>query len=540
VVGLVFFWQSLSPTLMPRSWVTQAAISAICTAVGYVVGVFLGYLGHLVLRRLGWVPSPTVTRRAWEVVGLAAIVVVALGLVMWPYWQNDQRELITLGDISPALGIPMLLLTIVLFVVLGLLGRTVWKGIRALDRFNRRHLPRAIASPVTVVLVLVLAVLLVRDVAFDAFTSWANSAFSASDKGTPEGIEPPTSPTVSGSPASLAPWDTLGYEGRRFVATATTADQLRAFHGADATTDEPVRVYVGLRSADSLEERAALAVRELDRTGAWDRDVLAVVTVTGTGWVDPDAARSLEQLHAGNTAMVAMQYSYLPSWISFLTDRDKAADAGAALFTAVHERWLELPEDERPQLVAFGLSLGSYGAEAAFASRDAASSVANLVARTDGALLVGPTNSNPIWSQITADREPGSPYWRPVYDGGTTVRFNNRPSDATLDDPAWRAPRVLYVQHPSDPVAFWSMDTLWSPPGWMDRPRGYDVPSQGYWFPFVTWTQSVFDLMAGFSAPPGFGHDYAPNYVAAWAQVAPVDGWTDDDTARLEAFLFAP
>jgi uncharacterized membrane protein len=344
---------------------------------------------------------------------------------------------------------------------------------------------------------------------------------------------------VSGSPESLVPWETLGYEGRRFVATATSAEQLRSFHGAGATLGEPVRAYVGLRSADTVEERAALAVRELDRIGAWDRDVLAVVTVTGTGWVDPDAAIALEQLHAGNTAMVAMQYSYLPSWISFLTDLDKAAEAGSLLFTAVHDRWLELPEQQRPQLVAFGLSLGSYGAEAAFAGRDAASSVANLVARSEGALLVGPTHSNPIWGQITADREAGSPYWRPVYDGGTTVRFNNQPSDATAGDPAWQEPRVLYVQHPSDPVTFWSMDTLWSPPGWMDHPRGYDVPKQGRWFPFVTWTQGVFDLMAGFSAPPGFGHDYAPAYVAAWSQVAPVEGWTADDTARLEAFVSA-
>jgi uncharacterized membrane protein len=238
--------------------------------------------------------------------------------------------------------------------------------------------------------------------------------------------------------------------------------------------------------------------------------------------------------------MVAMQYSYLPSWISFLTDRDKATEAGSVLFAAVHDRWLELPEAQRPQLVAFGLSLGSYGAEATFAGPDAASSVANLAARSEGVLLVGPTNSNPIWRQVTADREPGSPYWRPVYDGGTTVRFDNQPTDGDPDDPAWKAPRILYVQHPSDPVTFWSMDTLWSSPGWMDHPRGYDVPSQGSWFPFVTWTQGVFDLMAGFSAPPGHGHDYAPAYVAAWAQVTPPDGWTCGDTERLEAFLHAP
>ena len=68
------------------------------------------------------------------------------------------------------------------------------------------------------------------------------------------------------------------------------------------------------------------AVQELERTGAFDREVLAVVTVTGTGWVDPTAARSLEYEHHGDTAIVAQQYSYLPSWISFLVDADKAAE----------------------------------------------------------------------------------------------------------------------------------------------------------------------------------------------------------------------
>ena len=53
-----------------------------------------------------------------------------------------------------------------------------------------------------------------------------------------------------------------------------------------------------------------------------------------------------------------------------------------------------------------------------------------------------------------------------------------------------------------------SIDSVWSPPDWVDHPRGYDVPDRGRWFPFVTGAQGVFDLMAGFAAPPGFGHDY--------------------------------
>jgi hypothetical protein len=128
-----------------------------------------------------------------------------------------------------------------------------------------------------------------------------------------------------------------------------------------------------------------------------------VITTTGTGWVDPDAAGSVEYLHARDTALVGLQYSSLPSWISFLVDKEEAAEAGVALYRHVHRRWSQLPADERPRLIVFGESLGSFGAEAAFRGGDAAGSLANLVAGSDGALFTGPTASNPIWDQLTDD-----------------------------------------------------------------------------------------------------------------------------------------
>jgi hypothetical protein len=45
---------------------------------------------------------------------------------------------------------------------------------------------------------------------------------------------------------------------------------------------------------DPGKERVELAIRELERTRAQEREILAVVTVTGTGWVDPDAAETVE------------------------------------------------------------------------------------------------------------------------------------------------------------------------------------------------------------------------------------------------------
>ena len=537
LLALLFWWESLSPTLLSRTATFQGLVSAVCIGFAYMVGTLIGYWGHRLLERLDRSPSASARQIAWQAFGVLAIVVFVLGIIVWPRWQNEQRDLLTLEHIVRSEMISVLLVTAIVVVILGLIGRLVWRGVTAVDRLLTRLVPGPAAVVLTSVVVVVFANILATRVVAPRLHDWANSAFGLLEDDTDAGTVQPTSSAVTAGPGSLIPWADLGREGRNFVARATTKTQLEGFHGVGNVTAEPVRVYVGLRSGNTAEERAALAVRELDRTHAWDQKVLVVVTVTGTGWVDPDAATAIEQLYAGNTAIVGQQYSFLPSWISTLVDGEAAKDAGAALFSAVRTRWLQLPEASRPKLLMFGQSLGSYGGEAAFTGHDARSSVDNFVALTDGALLTGPTNGNAIWGQVTAARSPGSPAWRPVYDDGKSVRFANKPSEILEPDPTWVEPRILYIQHPSDPVTFWSMNTLWSKPEWIDSPTGYDVPDRAAWFPFVTWAQGIADLSAGFSAKPGFGHDYRNAFVAGWAAVLAPTGWTSADTTRLEAYL---
>ncbi len=546
VGAVTFLWASFWPTLMPRTFVAQGAISGLCAATGYAIATLVGSIVRAILRRRDVAIAEPVRRIAWLALGaLAAIVLAVGGLWMWVRWQNDQRALLGMSRLGPATGVPMLVVAAVVGVLVSLVGRVFGRGVARMNRWITRFVSPAIAAVLTVLVVVVVASFVLTDVVAERFVSWANSAFGTVDDGTADGIEQPTSPMVSGSPESLAAWDTLGLQGRTFVATALSTDVIEAFAddrgdrapGPAALVMDPIRVYTGIMSATDVAERAELAVAELERTGAFDRDVLVVATSTGTGWIDPDAADALEVLHGGNTAIVSMQYSYLPSWISTIVDDGAAAEAGAVLFDTVYDAWSTLPEDDRPELIVFGLSLGSYGAEAAFAGETAASSLANLTARADGALLGGPTNDNEVWSQITDGRDPGSPAWRPVFDDGATVRFANGVDDLAELDPEWVAPRVLYVQHASDPVTFWSMDTLWSKPEWMTDPRGPDVPDGGPWFPVVTWTQGVFDLMAGFGAPPGHGHDYRLAWPGAWARVVPPADWTSTDTAALDDYL---
>jgi hypothetical protein len=104
--------------------------------------------------------------------------------------------------------------------------------------------------------------------------------------------EPPMAPLKTGSRASLLAWDKLGRAGREFITSGPTREDVSVLSGRAALS--PVRVYVGLRSADTPEVRAKLALEELKRVGGFERSVLIVVTPTGTGWVDPAPPRPMD------------------------------------------------------------------------------------------------------------------------------------------------------------------------------------------------------------------------------------------------------
>src|SRR5690349_23423139 len=180
---------------------------------------------------------------------------------------------------------------------------------------------------------------------------------------------------------------------------------------------EPIRIYAGLASAKVAEAQAALAVRDLQRTGGFQRRHLAVVTTTGSGWVDPALVDSFEYLSGGDCATVAIRYSYLPSWISYLVDQAKAQAAGRALFDAVYGVWAKMPTTDRPKLFVAGESLGSFGGEAAFTGQN------DLANRTNGALFTGPPNFNTLFREFSDHRDPGSPEVEPIYQDGRIVRF---------------------------------------------------------------------------------------------------------------------
>jgi uncharacterized membrane protein len=92
---------------------------------------------------------------------------------------------------------------------------------------------------------------------------------------------------------------------------------------------------------------------------------------------------------------------------------------------------------------------------------------------------------------------------------------------------------VLFLQHASDPIVFWSPGLILDKPDWLSEPRAPDVSPGMVWIPFVTFWQVTADLPFALSVPPGHGHSYREMYVNAWAAVAPPPGWTAEDTRRL-------
>ena len=89
--GALFFCLSLTPSLMPRDWVTGGAIGGINAAIGYGIGVLVGrvfrwlFLSH----REWWPPSPKVLYALKAATVVASIGTSVLMLVPAAAWQRQ-------------------------------------------------------------------------------------------------------------------------------------------------------------------------------------------------------------------------------------------------------------------------------------------------------------------------------------------------------------------------------------------------------------------------------------------------------------------
>ncbi|ORA63634.1 alpha/beta hydrolase [Mycobacteroides franklinii] len=525
-VGLVFLWLSMTPSLLPRGPLFQALVSGGSGAIGYGLGVLAVWLVRYMRSKDS---SPKAPPFAWRILIVIGLISTVLMIVWFHFWQDRVRDLMGVPRLSFWAHPQTAVMSIIVLFVLVEIGQQIRRLILFLIAQLDRVAPKRVSAVVAVTLVVALALALINGVVVRVAMDFLNNTFSAVNNEESPDNPAPTTSLRSGGPGSLVSWASLGNQGRAFIGGGATTQQLSAFNNAPAT--EPIRAYAGLESADGIKATAELAAQELEREGGLHRKVVAVATTTGTGWINQAEADALEYMYNGDTAIVSMQYSFLPSWLSFLVDKENARQAGQALFEAVSARVRAMPEAVRPKLVVFGESLGSFGGEAPFLS------VNNIVARTDGALFSGPTFNNSMWLEATHNRDDGSPEVLPIYDNGRNVRFVSRPEDLNRPADPWGRPRIVYLQHASDPIAWFNPDLILSKPDWLREPRGYDVLPSMQWIPFVTFLQVSADMAVAVNVPDGHGHVYVKAVADAWAAILQPPGWTPEKTARLRPLL---
>lgn len=512
---------ALTPSLVPRPAPFQGFLAGVSFALAYLLTAWLcrTVVRELLRRRQrSSLAQSTLPPWAWLLLaGVGGLYIAVIGMAALS-WQNEVR---TLVDMPPADGVDLLTFFTVALVMVGVVFGARWV-LHKVAALGRRLARRVTARPALVrgtgilagSLASVLAVALLVNVALIG----TDRVYAARNATTPDGISEPTSNFRSAGPSSAVQWDKLGMQGRAFVGGGPTAAEISA--ATQVQAKDPIRVYVGSEQGDSSQARAELAVAELKRTGGFDRGTLLIATPTGSGWLERQAVDSLEYLQGGDTAIVSMQYSYQPSWVSFLFHQDLPRESGQALYKAVRAEWLRLPEANRPKLLVYGLSLGASGMQSAF------SDVTDLLGSVDGAVFSGAPNNSQPWGTLQDGRDTGSPVWQPVYDGGKHVRWLSKNGDFEKVAGPWEPSRIAYLQHGTDAVTWLTPRLIWQQPDWLAGPaaaggRAPDVSDSMRWIPLVTYLQVAFDMFMGEAVPADHGHNFGDVAVEAWNHVAP-------------------
>jgi uncharacterized membrane protein len=528
-LGVAAFFLSLTPSLLPRPWQLQGVVTGLAVASAYAAGVVISWLGRWAgIRPL----SPRAERWLWYGIAVLSALLVPVTIWLSSGWQEEVRQ----GVNMPAEGryLYVGVLVIAAAVVAALIGvarlvRALYVGLwQRLQRF----IPLVAARLTALVLVAAFLIGLLDGIVYRGLVGLAEATFSLDARGTDHGVVQPTSPLRSGGPGSLVPWTSLGRYGRAFVSSGPAVTKIERLTGRPAV--EPIRVYAGTASSPTMQGEADLVLAELKRTGAFDRPLLAVTVPVGNGFVEPVLADPLEYMYGGNTAIASMQYSNLPSAFCEIAEPGQSREAGRTLFNTIYEYWSALPRDHRPRLVVFAESLGALGGVDAF------SRLGDLTGRIDGAVFAGTPNIAGLWQQATNQRARGSLERLPVYGDGRTVVFAASSADLFTPDGSPRTAKVVFLQHASDPIVWWSIDLILREPDWLKEPHAHDVVPEMRWLPLVTFWQVTGDMFIGVAAPPGHGHHYGPEVPAAWAAILHPPGWTESETATLAAQVSGP
>lgn len=524
LLAMVGYAISVSPSLLPRRWWWHGFVSGIVMGLGYV----LGWVLTEGVRWLGFALDISVTapQNVSHTLRVATVAAVALWMVRacWQsYWAG--RQAAEMQEMKPVGPWEYLAGFAASFLMFGFVIEVAYLIVNIFDLSVKLLAPRMyvpLAIIISAVAVMALVLFVSNKVVFKFIMAVFERKAVSLNTTSGDGYEQPRVPQRSGSPESLSPWPTIGGQGRKFLTKGPSAEMIWEVRGEPAL--EPIRIYVGMPKQNAnLEAIADLALADLERSGAFERAVILVNTATGSGWVDEWLVQPMEYLTGGDCAVVTMQYSYLFSAAMMVSDLEPCAQAGRYLFEKVERRIAQMPREDRPLLIVGGESLGAYGSQFAFAD------LADLKGRVDGAIWTGSPQTSPLHKEGTSGRHRGSPQVAPVFENGRNVRFVNNPSQLDHDIygrelPPWEFPRIVFAQHASDPVVFFTFDMAYREPDWIRERSGVDVSDQIRFTPLTTFVQGIADLPVAGTAPSGHGHSYHRELVDVWAKILGFDG----------------
>jgi len=530
-------WGAVSPSLLPHSWWATAA------NVGVLQGMGHGF-ATVASQALRPVRSDEPQSLLPGPVRLAMTGVTA-GVFVTSLRRRAHQEKLVESDekfkVSPQiLGITLGTLG---YGVVLLVGDAIQTFIDAINELLGKKLPPVASWPLAIAGGGALLILVGDQMVVRRFAVRVSRQAQELDREFMRGADQPKRPERSGSPDSAVDWNTMGRQGRAVVAGGPRKEDIERL--LDGGAMEPIRIFVGLDTerdqAPDFEEMAAVAIKEMHRTGAFERSHIAVMSAAGTGWINDFHTSGFEFVTRGDSAVVAMQYSYLPSAYSYLADRKNPVHSSRILIEAIRSELQKLDPEKRPKLYVGGESLGAYGVSDAFET------VEEFLERTSGGVFTGTPGFASNHSYLTRHREKGSPQRLPLIDGGRHVRFTAHPAHLRHDfrgnayTSTWAEPRFVFAQHASDPVVWWEPSLAWKAPDWLREPgsRGEPAPAAQHldaldtmrWMPLVTFWQVGIDQLPSKDYPSPHGHNYHDETVAYWNAVIHGAGDDADDAA---------
>ena len=345
---------------------------------------------------------------------------------------------------------------------------------------------------------------------------------------------PPSTPEVTGSPASGLDWAKQTREGARWLSMALPPSSIEAVMGSTGAK-QPIRVYGSLEIAQSDQDRVNVLLAEIDRTKALERKAFALFSPTGSGYVNYVATETFEYLTHGDCASAAIQYSVLPSALS-LTRVPTGSAQTSMVVAGIVQRLLAMPKSKRPKFFIFGESLGSQVSEEMYRGTGLFGLEGTGI---DAALWIG-TPAATIWRrQIWGERTITEV---PAVGPGAAYLPRSLMDWKALPQKERARVRYLLLQNGDDPIPKFGSQVVWRKPDWLgpNATRPFGAPKGTTWMPVTTFMMTFLDMLNALTPTPGVfaegGHDYRLVLPEAISETWQLPA-TADQMARVNAAL---